>query len=384
VQQRMTAALPELLADLEALVSCETPSADQGAVAAGARLLAELGTERLGAAPELLTVDGCPHLRWRLGPAPAQILVLGHLDTVWPLGSLQDHPYRIEGNVLRGPGCLDMKAGLAMALQALGSLPDTAGVTLLVTGDEELGSPSSRQLIEAEAAGCRAALVLEAAAGSALKVARKGVSLYELRVHGRAAHAGLEPERGINAGLELAHQLPALTELADPAAGTTVTPTRLSAGTTTNTVPAQGKVAVDVRVRTLAEQHRVDEAMHRLSPVLAGAELSVQGGPNRPPLEPALSRELFARAERVARRLGLPAPVGVAVGGASDGNFTAGIGTPTLDGLGASGGGAHASDEHVLIDELPARTALLAGLIADLLAEAAPVPAPAGSRAAAS
>ena len=229
------------------------------------------------------------------------MLVLGHHDTVWPLGSLATHPWSVEGGVVRGPGCFDMKAGLAMAFHALADLDDRDGVTLLVTGDEEIGSPTSRALIEEEAREASAALVLEASAdGGALKTARKGVSLYDVRVLGRAAHAGLEPERGVNATLELAHQALVVSALAEPARGTTVTPTVMRAGTTTNTVPAEGSFAVDVRVRTLDEQERVDAAMRSLRTVVPGASLEITGGPNRPPLEAAASAALFERARLLA------------------------------------------------------------------------------------
>jgi glutamate carboxypeptidase len=372
----LAAALPELVADIGTLVGCESPSADLAAVAASADVVAHVGALRLGVEPERIVLDGRTHLRWRLGTGPRRVLVLGHHDTVWPHGTLAEHPFAVTDGVLRGPGCFDMKAGLVMAWYAVAALADPDGITLLVTGDEELGSPSSRELIETEARGCAAVLVLEAAGEhGAAKVRRKGVSLYEVTVHGRAAHAGLEPERGINATAELAHQVHAVAALADPDLGTTVTPTRMHSGTTSNTVPAGGAFAVDVRVSTRAEQDRVDAAMHALSPVLPGAGLTVEGGPNRPPLEVAASAALFARARRLAGSLGLPALDGVAVGGASDGNFTAGIGVPTLDGLGASGDGAHAEHEHVLVDELPGRTALLAALLAELLADPAPVEA---------
>jgi glutamate carboxypeptidase len=355
----------ELLADLRTLVECESPSSDLAAVARSADVVAQVGTDRLGVAPERIVVDGRTHLRWRLGIGPSRVLLLGHHDTVWPLGSLAAHPFCHEDGVLRGPGCFDMKAGLVMGFHAAAGLD---GVTILVTGDEELGSPSSRALIEDEARLAEAALVLEASAdGGALKTERKGVSLYDVRAVGRAAHAGLEPERGVNATLELAHQALLVSVLSDPARGTTVTPTAVRAGTTTNTVPAEGSFAVDVRVRTVAEQDRVDEAMRALSPVLPGAVVEVAGGPNRPPLEAASSEALFERTRALAVRLGLPEPIAKAVGGASDGNFTAGVGTPTLDGLGAVGGGAHADDEHVLVSELPVRTALLRALVEELL-----------------
>jgi acetylornithine deacetylase/succinyl-diaminopimelate desuccinylase-like protein len=252
-----------------------------------------------------------------------------------------------------------------------------SGVTLLVTADEEEGAPSSRGLIEAEAAGAIAALVPEAPApGGALKTARKGVSLYRLRAVGRAAHAGLEPERGINASVELAHAILALVGLADAGRGTSVTPTAVRSGTTTNTVPAAGDVAVDVRVWSAAEQDRVDRAIRALRPVTPGAALEVDGGPNRAPLEASASAELFALARDVAGALP-PNPWldfdGASVGGASDGNFTAGLGVPTLDGLGAVGGGAHAADEHILLASLEPRTALLQGLVARLVGPASSI-----------
>jgi glutamate carboxypeptidase len=367
--ERMAAALPAMLADVEELVRCESPSADLAAVAQSADVVARVGAARLGVEPERIVLDGRPHLRWRLGRGPSRVLLLGHHDTVWPVGSLATHPFSIEDGVLRGPGCFDMKVGVVMAFHAVAALPDVDGVTILVTGDEELGSPSSRGLIEDDASGCVAALVLEASGpGGALKTERKGVSLYEVAITGRAAHAGLEPEKGINAAVELAHQLLAVAGLADAAQGTTVTPSVANAGTTTNTVPAAARFSVDVRVTSAAEQQRVDAAMRARQPVLPGAAVDVRGGPNRPPLEAGASAALFERAVELAAELGLPAISGVAVGGASDGNFTAGAGVPTLDGLGAVGGGAHADSEHVLVAELPGRTALVAALTADLLA----------------
>ncbi|MBE1491690.1 M20 family metallopeptidase [Plantactinospora soyae] len=361
--ERFRAALPAMLADIEALVTCESPSVDHTALAASADAVTRIGIRLLGVAPERIVLDGCPHLRWRFGDGPARVLLLGHHDTVWPLGTLATHPFDVTDGVLRGPGCVDMVAGLVLGLYAVAALTDRSGVTILVTGDEELGSPSSRTLVEAEAAGCAGALVLEAAAdGGALKTERKGVSRYRVEVTGLAAHAGLEPERGVNATVELAHQVLAVNALGDPDRGTTVTPTLVAAGTSTNTVPDAGGFAVDVRARNAAEQHRVDAAMRALTPVLPGARLTVTGGPNRPPLAAGASTELFAIAEVLAARLGLPPLRGAAVGGGSDGNFTAGVGTPTLDGLGAVGGGAHADHEHVLVAELPGRAALVAAL----------------------
>ncbi|GIJ45376.1 glutamate carboxypeptidase [Virgisporangium aliadipatigenens] len=360
---RMVERLPEMLAGIGTLVRCESPSADHDAVARSADVVTALGTPLLGGEPERIVLDGVTHLRWRKGTGDG-VLLLGHHDTVWPVGSLESRPFHVENGILRGPGCFDMKAGLVMAMYAATELDD---VTLLVTGDEELGSPSSRELVEEEAKRCVAALVLEASAdGGALKTERKGIARFEVHAHGRAAHAGLEPEKGVNATVELAHQILAVSGLADPAAGTTVTPTLLTSGTSTNTVPAHGDFAIDVRARTVAEQNRIDAALHALRPALDGATLTVVAGPSRPPLESAASQALYARAVALAAELGLPPLTRAAVGGGSDGNLTAGVGVPTLDGLGAVGGGAHADHEHVLVAELPGRAALVTALALDL------------------
>jgi glutamate carboxypeptidase len=369
IQQAGGDALAGMLEDVGILVRCESPSGDLDAITASAEAVASVGAARLGVQPERIVLDGVTHLRWRFGEEPRRVLLLGHHDTVWPQGTISTHPFSVIDGVIRGPGCFDMKAGIVMAFHAVAALADRDGVTILITGDEEVGSPTSRELIEAEADHCRGALVLESSAdGGALKTQRKGVSQYELRVFGLAAHAGLEPEAGTNATIELAHQVLAIAGLSDVHSGTTVTPTLLSSGVTRNTVPAYGSVSVDVRVRTRQEQQRVDRAMRALRPVVRGARLELVGGSNRPPLERAASAELFARAAVIAARIGIPQLTSVAVGGASDGNFTAGRGVPTLDGLGAVGGGAHADHEHVLVAELLARTELIAGIIKDLLA----------------
>lgn len=366
--------LPAMLTDLEVLVTRESPSADLDAVRASAEVVARQGERAFGAAPEIVDIDGCRHLRWRLGGGPGRVLVLCHHDTVWPVGTLARLPWSVRDGIARGPGCFDMLAGLVQGFHALTALRAAGrsldGVTMLVTGDEEIGSPSSRALIEAEAQGCHAVFVLEASAdGGALKTGRKGASLYDVRVTGRAAHAGLEPHRGVNATVELAHQVLAIASLGDEALGTAVTPTALQSGTTHNTVPAAGGLAVDARALTIEEQQRVDVAMQSLTPVVPGVGLEVNGGPNRPPLETSASRGLFAVATSLAKQLGLEPLTAVTVGGASDGNFTAGIGVPTLDGLGAVGGGAHGDDEHVVVATMPARAALLAGLVEHVLAE---------------
>ncbi|MBB5897341.1 M20 family metallopeptidase [Kutzneria kofuensis] len=361
--------MTDLLADIEELVRCESPSSDHDAVARSAEVVAAVGRRLLDAEPERIVTDGCTHLRWRFGDAP-KVLLLGHHDTVWPLGSLATHPFSVRDGVLRGPGCFDMKTGVVMALHAVAALEDRSGVTILITGDEEIGSPRSRPLIEDEARGCDAAFVLEAsAAGGALKTRRKGTSMYRIVVEGKASHAGLEPEKGINAGVEIAHQILAVSALDDPERGTTVVPTALSAGTTSNTVPANAVVAVDVRAWETDEQERVDAAIRQLKPVLDGAKLRIEGGINRPPLDSASSAGLFRLASALATELGLGELTETAVGGASDGNFTAGLGIPTLDGLGAVGDGAHADHEHVIVDEIPRRTALLNALVKAVLSQ---------------
>ena len=361
--------LEHIIDTIRSLVECESPSTDYAAVAGSATLVATLGETLFGVAPERIEIGGVSHLRWQFGAA-TEVLVLAHHDTVWPLGTLTRMPFAVRDGVLTGPGCFDMKTGLAMAMHAIAALDHRDGITLLVTGDEELGSPNSRALIEATASGAKAALVLEASAdGGALKLERKGVSLYEIVIDGVASHAGLEPEKGVNASVELAHQVLAIAALGDAALGTTVTPTLAISGTTSNTVPARATLKIDVRARSAAEQQRVDRALRELKPVLPGAGIEVLGGVNRPPLERTASAALCERANALAAGLGLEALDGVAVGGASDGNFTAGIGVPTLDGLGAVGGGAHAESEHVIVAEIEPRTRLLGALIAELLGE---------------
>ncbi|WP_098247785.1 M20 family metallopeptidase [Streptomyces formicae] len=356
-----------MLADLEELVTCESYSADHEAVARSARVVAEQGARLLGARPETIVTGGVTHLRWSFGTP--RTLLLGHHDTVWPMGTLKTIPFSVEQGVARGPGVFDMKAGLVQMFHALAQLPSLDGMCVLVTGDEEVGSETSRALIEETARACRASLVLEAAAaGGALKTCRKGVSNYQLTVHGRAAHAGLEPEKGVNAATELAHHLLALQDITEAVTtrtgpGTTITPTVLSAGTATNTVPARAELSIDVRVPSPAAQQAVHDLITALRPHHREAGLRVDGGPNRPPLDADASKDLFALASDTAARLGMDALQQASVGGASDGNYTAGVGCPTLDGLGAVGDGAHADHEHVVTAAMPVRSQFLAHLL---------------------
>jgi glutamate carboxypeptidase len=369
--EKLRPRLDEMTSQLDDLVSCESPSDDPDLLARCGALVAELGVGLLGTEATPVEVQGRTHLVWRLGTAPSVVLI-GHYDTVWPAGTIERWPFSVDSSGrASGPGVFDMKAGIVQMFHALSVVPPAllapGGVAVVLTADEELGSQTSRRLIEETALGATAALVMEPSARGALKVARKGTSMYQIHAVGRSAHAGLEPEKGVNAAVELAHQTLAVGRLGRPDLGTTVTPTVVSAGSTTNTVPASGVLHVDVRATEPVEQQRVDAEIRRLRPVLPDSRLKVEGGVNRPPLDRAVSSSLMALAVSVAQQLGLGPLRGVAVGGASDGNFTAGMGIPTLDGLGADGDGAHAEGEYALVGAMPERAALLAGLVAELL-----------------
>ena len=364
--QRLGTRLDAMLADLQRLVETESPSADLEAIERCAGVTAEIGERLLGAPPERLESGGRPHLRWAFGSP--RVAMLCHFDTVWPLGTIDRLPFRRDGDRAYGPGIFDMKAGIIAAFYAVAAADTPDGVELLITSDEEVGSPTSRAIIEDRARRVEAVLVLEPNQGGALKIGRKGVGVYQLLVLGRAAHAG-SPDDGVNAALELAHQVLAIAAIGRPEAGTTVTPTVASAGTTSNVVAAQGHVDIDVRVTDAAEERRVDDAMRALVPHLAGATLRIDGGPNRPPMATSRTSELFDVARRVARGIGLADLQGTAVGGASDGNFAAAVGARVLDGLGCTGDGAHADSEHILVSSLPERTGLLAALVEELLGQ---------------
>jgi glutamate carboxypeptidase len=276
-------------------------------------------------------------------------------------------PFTTDGGIGRGPGVFDMKAGIVQALHAVAALADTSHIEILLSADEEIGSRASRALIEERARACGAVLVLEPSAdGGALKIGRKGTGTFELTIEGRASHAGLEPEKGINSLVELAHLIPQIVSIADPARGTTVTPTLASSGTADNVVPARTTMSVDVRVAIPEEKPRVEEAFAQLQTSLEGSRLTMSGGIGRPPMHESAASELFALAENVAAKVGIAGLQGVVVGGGSDGNFTAAVGVQTLDGLGAVGGGAHGDDEHVVLSTMPARAALIAGVCQEL------------------
>ncbi len=363
-----------MLAALAALVERESPSRDKAALDILAddlaRLFSALGLE----VSRFANPDGGDHLSVMLDgdsfESPA--LVLCHFDTVWPLGTIDRMPFRIEGGRAFGPGVYDMKASLVLcefAIRALReldlSLPRP--VEFLFTSDEEIGSPTSRELIEMRARQSAYVLVLEPPlSGDRLKTARKGVGRFRLQVTGKAAHAGVEPQKGVNALVELAHQILRITDLADPDAGTTLTVGLARGGTTPNVVPAEATAEIDARVATRDEALRVQAALAALRPVLPGASIRVLGDFNRPPMERTeRGVAFFERARLIGHGIGLRLGEG-STGGGSDGNFTAALGVPTLDGLGTPGAGAHATHEQIEIDALPGRAALLAALLREL------------------
>jgi glutamate carboxypeptidase len=366
----------EMVELLGRLVQLESPSDDPAGLARVADELASL-FEAFGRVERLEPSDPQrgPHLRAAVDGADAsapKAVALCHFDTVWPKGTLERIPFSIDGEgVARGPGCFDMKGGIVglyFALEALRArgLQPKRRLEILFTCDEEVGSPTSRALIEQTARDAALVYVLESPLpGGTLKTARKGTGDYLVRITGRAAHAGVEPQKGISAIDELAHQVIALHALNDYQVGTTVNVGVVHGGTRPNVVAASAEAQVDVRVQTLAEAERIDSAIRGLQPRLAGAVLDIDGGLNRPPMErsEAMGR-LFERARQIAAAMGVDLHEG-STGGGSDGNFTAAMGIPTLDGLGPEGEGAHAAHEHVLTDSFPRRVALLAGLLID-------------------
>ncbi|MER5465572.1 M20 family metallopeptidase [Streptomyces sp. NPDC002668] len=352
------ASVDTMLEDLRTLVEIESPSRDLDALKASADAVAAVIENRLGGRAILVESEAGPHVHWSGGGEP-KVLILGHHDTVFPLGTLERRPFTVADGRVTGPGVFDMLGGLVQAIHGLALLDDLSGVEILVTADEEVGSSHSRALIEERALACGAVLVFEGAAdGGGLKTGRKGCGTFEVSITGRASHAGLEPAAGVNALIEAAHQVLDIAALGRPEIGTTVTPTVASAGTQDNVVPAQATVFVDVRVESAEEKGRVESAFASLAPHLDGARISVQGAVGRPPMPETASAELMAVAQRL-----LPGIKGTAVGGGSDGNFTAALGVPTLDGLGAVGGGAHADHEFLLVDTMAERANLVAGLV---------------------
>jgi glutamate carboxypeptidase len=368
----------EMVELLEELVRLESPSHDKHALDRLAKLLANR-LLFLGASVEVVpNASGGDHVLGRFHHAgklrPA--LVLGHFDTVWPRGTLDRMPFRIDEDGRGfGPGVFDMKASLAIFLSVIEQLGKSSQllprpVWVLLTSDEEIGSPTSRGLIEQLATESAYVLVLEPAlANGGLKTSRKGVGRFRLEVEGKAAHAGVAPQDGRSAIVELAHQILKLQTLQDLAAGTTINVGVIEGGTTPNVVPARASAEIDVRVASQAEESRIIAALRALEPGMEGTRLNITGSFNRPPMErTAAIAALFHQAREIGRGLGLELSEG-STGGGSDGNFTAALGVPTLDGLGARGGGAHADDEHVILASLPERAELLYGLLRFLRTE---------------
>jgi glutamate carboxypeptidase len=367
----------EMVRVLRSIVEIESPSLDKASVdRCGARVASEF--RRRGGDVRILRDARRGNLvRVEIGastsPEAGQILVLGHLDTVYPIATLRRMPFRVADGRAWGPGTFDMKGGIVLALfavEALRALRITPRrkIVFLWTGDEEIGSEVSRSVIEKEARRSKAVLVLEPSLGpkGCAKTQRKGIGEVEVLVHGRAAHAGVDPERGVNAAHELALQIVNLMRMNDPRRGITVQANVIAGGTATNVVPEFARAQVDVRFARARDALGLEKQLHGLRPILKGARIEVRGGINRPPLERTAGvARLFRRARAIAREIGFQLDE-AATGGGSDGNLTAALGVPTLDGIGVVGDGAHSLREHVVVRDLPRRAALLAGLLASL------------------
>jgi len=363
--------LSPMLDTFEDWVNHDSPTFDKPAVDA-------LGRQIGGAFSDLgASIETHPqseygdHLRIAWGQGQRQILLLGHFDTVWPMGESARRPFAVRDGVASGPGANDMKSGILIGLYALRTLVETGQtpahrLVYLLTSDEEDGSPSSRELIEAEARRSDCVLVLEPSRYGSLITWRKGIGRFIIEITGVAAHSGVDPEKGVSAIEEMAHQILKLQAMTDLAGGTTVNVGVVHGGSRVNVVAGSANAECDLRVMTVAEGERMERAILGLTPVLEGTSIKVSGGINRPPFEESeAGLALFERARVIGTRLGLEIKK-TGTGGGTDGNFTAGLGIPTLDGLGAVGDGSHALHEHILVDSLPRRAVLLAELILDL------------------
>ena len=362
----------QIVSTIRDLAEIESPSDNKAAVDRVAQAIANKFA-RLGGKIRIHQAKGFGnHLQVDFSGTSAgkPVLLLGHYDTVYPLGTLAKMPCHIVDNKLTGPGVLDMKSGIALMLHAIAGLQEWHGalprpVTVLLVSDEEVGSDSSRAITESLAKKAAAVLVLEPSYGrhGAVKTARKGVGEYLVKVTGKASHAGLDFEKGANAILELARQIEKVSAFTDLKKGLTVNVGIVSGGSRTNVVPAEATAQVDVRIARVKDAAEIDKQMRSLRPFNRKCKIEISGGINRPPMERSSGiAALYAQASAIARESGWKLGE-AAVGGGSDGNFTAGLGIPTLDGLGGVGDGAHATHEHILISELPRRAALLAGLI---------------------
>lgn len=365
-----------IVAFARALVETESPSGDEAGSKAVVSLLAAAaaGISRSTTIERVASENYGEHLRVTafgdLREKP--IVILGHTDTVHPLGSLNHRPWRIEGNRAYGPGIFDMKANCALAIELIRACVATGltpkrPVVLLLTCDEETGSRTGKQLVEAEARRARAVLVLEPPGnGGRVKTGRKGTGIFTIEARGCAAHAGLEPEKGASAILELARQTERLHSFNGSSGGISINVGTFHGGTLSNVVPATARAEIDVRFSSADEAARVEKEIFNLRPYDDRVQLIVTGGINRPPLERNEKvLHLYGRAKALAHQLNFDLGE-IQVGGASDGNFAAAAGAAVLDGLGIAGDGAHATHEHIILDDIPRRGALLAGLIATL------------------
>lgn len=366
--------LPQMLATLERLVRAESPSLEKASSDRCCSVLQAEWRKRGATVERIAQRHRGDQLRvtWRAQKprASGQFLVLGHYDTVYSSGTLSKMPFRISRGKAYGPGTFDMKAGLVQALFAFDVLRHTKAhlrhnLVFLWTSDEEIGSDMSRKLIEGEARRSDAVFVLEPSFGpqGLLKTARKGVGEAELIVHGRASHAGLAPHEGINAVHELAKLVLRVRDWNDSRRGISVNADLIEGGTRVNVIAERARAVLDLRALRVADMHRIENKLRALSPKHPGARLEIHGGFNRAPLERKVSAALFAKANSLAAQMGFALGECTA-GGGSDGNLTAALGIPTLDGLGAVGDGAHSSHEHVVVNAMPARAALLAALLA--------------------
>jgi glutamate carboxypeptidase len=365
--------LPQMLATLQRFVVAESPSLEKAAADRCCSIIAGEWRKQGARVEQIAQKHRGDILRItyaaRKSHPSGQLLVLGHYDTVYSTGTLRKMPFHVSAGKAYGPGTFDMKAGIVQALFALLALqlakaPLRKRLVFLWTSDEEIGSESSRKLLETEARRSDAVFVLEPSFGprGLLKTARKGVGQAQLIVHGRASHAGLAPEQGINAIHELAQQLARIAKWNDPRRGVTINAGIVEGGTRTNVIPERARAVLDLRALRISDMRSLEARLHGLRPLQKGARLEITGGFDRPPLERKMSAALFARAQMLAKQM--PLSLGeCTVGGGSDGNFTAALDVPTLDGLGAVGDGAHSSREHVLINTMPARAALLAALL---------------------
>jgi glutamate carboxypeptidase len=362
----------EMLEDLRLFVEQETPSTEKKLLDDFARFLADYAATVGGRAEILPAVGSGNHvrIRWDDEGSGPPIFLLGHYDTVWAEGTIKEMPFGVRGDIATGPGVFDMKCGLVQGFWAVRALREVPGIkrpmVFVCNSDEEVGSPTSRALIEEEARGAATVLVLEPSLGGALKTARKGVGRYSVRVTGRPSHAGLDPEGGISAIEEMARLVLELHGHTDHRSGTTINVGVIGGGTRYNVVAAEAFAEVDVRAVTVAEAERMNEILLSLEPQHGEADVRVEGGVIWPPMErTAKIEELFNHARSLAGEIGFDLEEGLA-GGASDGCLCAALGVPVLDGLGAVGGGAHAVDEHVEVASMIPRAALVARLLETL------------------